>query len=206
MLTMQSNGQIRLAIAGVLCAAAVWAQDAPLSRDSISFNLPKDSPVTVLSIATDQSRTTMRGAAMVLDLHMSLTLRNGGPGRIHGITLRVVSQEVAMGGKGSVTVPSLNIAPGRRLPGADRYATRAAHPNCRRTAGARRFRRRFVPGFDLFRPRSAQFAPVFDRLRAGSAARPDLFQARSRAVRQRRPAAADDRQPAAPVRVAAADA
>ena len=102
---MQSNGPIRLAMAGVLCAAAVYAQDSPLSRDSISFNLPKDSPVTVLSISTDQSRTTMRGAAMVLDLHMALTLRNGSAGRIHGITLRVVSQEVAMGGKGSVTVP-----------------------------------------------------------------------------------------------------
>jgi len=58
----------------------------------------------------------MRGAAMVLDLHMSLSLRNGGPGRIHGITLRVVSQEVAMGGKGSVTIPSLNISPGEDFP------------------------------------------------------------------------------------------
>src|SRR5512132_365206 len=113
---MRSNGQIRLAIAGILCAAAVWAQDAPLPKESISLNLPKDSPVTVLSIATDQSRTTMRGAAMVLDLHMALQLRNDGGGRIHGITLRVVSQEVAMGGKGSVTVPSLNIAPGEVFP------------------------------------------------------------------------------------------
>src|SRR5436190_3146745 len=113
---MLSNRQIRLAMAGFLCAAAVYAQDAPLTTDSISLNLPKDSPVTVLSISTGQSRTTMRGAAMVLDLHMSLSLRNGGPGRIHGITLRVVSQEVAMGGKGSVTIPSLNISPGEDFP------------------------------------------------------------------------------------------
>src|SRR3954463_1982317 len=113
---MQSNGPIRLAIAGVVCAAGVWAQDSPLSRDSISFNLPKDSPVTIISMTNDQSRATMRGAAMVLDLHMALTLRNGGSGRIHGVTLRVVSQEVAMGGKGSVTVPSLNIAPGEDFP------------------------------------------------------------------------------------------
>ena len=121
----------------MLCAAAVCAQDAPLPSDSISFNLPKDSPVTVLSISTDQSRATMRGAAMVLDLHMSLTLRNGGPGRIHGITLRVVSQEVAMGGKGSVTVPSLNIAPGEDFPGAHRHATRAADADGRRTRWCR---------------------------------------------------------------------
>src|SRR3954465_5410519 len=113
---MGSNRQTRLAVLALLCAAAVCGQDAPLSRRSVTFDLPKDSPVTALSISTDQSRTTMRGAAMVLDLHMSLTLRNSGPGRIHGITLRVVSQEVAMGGKGSVTIPSLNIAPGEDFP------------------------------------------------------------------------------------------
>ncbi len=113
---MQSNGQIRLAVLGLMCAAAVRAQDAPLPRDSVSFNLPKDSPVSMLSSSSDQSRATMRGAAMVLDLHMSVTLRNDGAGRIHGVTLRVVSQEVAMGGKGSVTIPSLNVAPGEVFP------------------------------------------------------------------------------------------
>jgi hypothetical protein len=113
---MQSKGPIRLAILGLFGAAAVFAQEAPLPTGSVSLNLPKDSPVSVLALSTDQSRATMRGAAMVLDLHMSLTLRNGGSGRIHGVTLRVVSQEVAMGGKGSVTIPSLNIAPGEVFP------------------------------------------------------------------------------------------
>src|SRR4051812_48805168 len=112
---MRSNWQIRLAVAAALGATAVCAQDGPLARDSVSFNLPKDSPVSVMSYP-DASRATMRGAAMVLDLHMSLTLRNGGAGRIHGVTLRVVSQEVAMGGKGSATVPSLNVAPGEDFP------------------------------------------------------------------------------------------
>ena len=118
---------------------------AAAAESSISLNLPKDSPVTVLSIATDQSRTTMRGAAMVLDLHMSLTLRNGGAGRIHGITLRVVSQEVAMGGKGSVTIPSLNIAPGEDFPVRIDMQLVRPDPDRRRTAGSGRFRRRFVP-------------------------------------------------------------
>ena len=113
---MGSKRQLRLATLALLCAAGGQAQDTPLPGRSVSFNLPKDSPVTLLSISTDQSRATMRGAAMVLDLHMSVTLRNGGTGRIHGVTLRVVSQEVAMGGKGSVTVPSLNIAPGEDFP------------------------------------------------------------------------------------------
>jgi hypothetical protein len=113
---MRSNGLYRL-LAGLLVAGAgLYAQEAPLPTGSISINLPKDSPVALLAISSDPSRATMRGAAMVLDLHMALTLRNGGTGRIHGVTLRVVSQEVTMGGKGSVTIPSLNVAPGEAFP------------------------------------------------------------------------------------------
>jgi hypothetical protein len=112
---MRTNGPVRLA-ALALCGAAAFAQDTPLSSGSFRFNLPKDSPVALIGIDNGQSRASMRGAAMVLDLHMALTLRNGGAGRIHGITLRVVSQEVAMGGKGSVTIPSLNVAPGEVFP------------------------------------------------------------------------------------------
>lgn len=108
---------MRTSLALVLLAAAAFAQDGPLPAGSVRLNLPTDSPVAVISMSSDQSRASMRGAAMVLDLHMALTLRNGGVGRrIHGITLRVVSQEVAMGGKGSVTIPSLNVAPGEVFP------------------------------------------------------------------------------------------
>ena len=62
------------------------------------------------------SRATARGAALMLDLHMSLALRNGSQNRIHGVTLRVVAQEATLGGKGSVTYPSLNVGPGGVLP------------------------------------------------------------------------------------------
>ena len=55
--------------------------------------------VTLLSAAMGESRATPRGAALVLDLHMSLTLRNSTANRIHGVALRVVSQEVTVGGK-----------------------------------------------------------------------------------------------------------
>lgn len=112
---MRSNC-LKLAALTTLGAAALSAQEAPLPSGSVNINLPKDSPVALLAMQSDQSRTTMRGAAMVLDLHMSLSLRNSGPNRIHGVTLRVVSQEVTMGGKGSVTIPSLNIAPGDAFP------------------------------------------------------------------------------------------
>src|SRR5579862_7276403 len=108
---------------GRLVALALWsvmglpAQDGPLdSQNAVKINLPQDSPLTLLSTAMGESRATARGAALVLDLHMSLTLRNATPNRIHGVTLRVVSQEVAVGGKASVSVPSLNVGPGEAFP------------------------------------------------------------------------------------------
>src|SRR5689334_6565962 len=113
---MRNRGPMRLALGTVIAAGAVFAQEGPLPTGSVQFNVPKDSPVTLVSMTQDQSRATMRGAAMVLDLHMALTLKNGGAGRVHGVTLRVVSQEIAMGGKGSVTIPSLNVAPGEVFP------------------------------------------------------------------------------------------
>src|SRR5215467_14616467 len=107
---MRSNSIGALTVAAVLAAsvlgsAGLYAQDAALPNGSVSIKLPDDSPVALLGFSTEPSRATMRGAAMVLDLHLALMLRNSGTaGRIHGITLRVVSQEVTMGGKGSVTI------------------------------------------------------------------------------------------------------
>ena len=113
---MRSNGQGRLIAGMVLGAAVLAAQEAPLPNGSININLAKDSPVSLLSMTSDQSRAMARGAAMVLDLHLSMTLKNIGANRIHGLTMRVVSQEVTMGGKGSVSLASLNIGPGEIFP------------------------------------------------------------------------------------------
>ena len=82
---MRSNC-LKLAALATLGAAALSAQEAPLPSGSVNINLPKDSPVALLAMQSDQSRTTMRGAAMVLDLHMSLSLRNASPSRSRGTT------------------------------------------------------------------------------------------------------------------------
>jgi hypothetical protein len=104
-----------LSVASLL-AQSMLAQDAPLSPGSVNFNLPPNSPLELRSVTMSDSHTTARGAALMLDLHMSLTLRNGSQNRIHGVTLRVVSQEVTLGGKGWVTYPSLNVGPGEAFP------------------------------------------------------------------------------------------
>ena len=93
------------------------AQDMRLDpHSSVSINFPKDSPVLPLKTDVGDSRGTQRGGATVIDLHMQLSLRNSGSRQIRGITLLVTAQEVTPGGKASVAVPSLNVAPGDTFP------------------------------------------------------------------------------------------
>ena len=103
-------------LTSVLGAASLLAQDVPLANSQVRIDLPEDSPVAVMRTDTGTSRQIVRGAALVLDLNLSLTLRNISSNRIHGVTLRVVSQEVAMGGVGSVFQPGLNVGPGEAFP------------------------------------------------------------------------------------------
>ncbi len=107
----------RLALAGLASAVGALAQEVPLDpQTAVQVNLRDDSPVTLLSAAMGESRVSPRGAALVIDLHMVLTLRNASSNRIHGVVLSVVSQEVAVGGKASVSEPSLNVGPGEAFP------------------------------------------------------------------------------------------
>jgi hypothetical protein len=100
-----------------MLAAALtgWAQ-APRLASSAKVNFPADSPVALVSADWGESRTEARGGALVLDLHTSLLLRNATQKRIRGVTLLVEAQEVTPGGKGSVTVPSLDVRPGETFP------------------------------------------------------------------------------------------
>jgi hypothetical protein len=109
---MWSNVKL-LPLAALLAgAASLMAQDSAIPRGAVNINLPPNCPLSLTSLTTDDSRATARGAALALDLHMAATLRNNGTNRVHGVTLRVVAQEVTLGGKGSVTYPSLNVGPG----------------------------------------------------------------------------------------------
>jgi hypothetical protein len=107
----------KLAVVIFAGVAALPAQDVPFDpRSSIQINLPADSPVSLLSSDVGESRATPRCGAMVVDLHMSLSLQNSGKQKIRGVTLLVTTQEMTPGGKASVAVPSLNIAPGQAFP------------------------------------------------------------------------------------------
>ena len=92
---------------GLACTAAVFAQ-TPNGR----IDLPKDSPVAMVSMDWSGSRATPRGSAYLVDVHASVSLRNSSQKRIRGVTLEVLAQEVTPGGKGAVKVPSLDVGPG----------------------------------------------------------------------------------------------
>jgi len=76
------------------------------------IDLPHDSPVSLVGDEWGGSAANVRGGAFVLDVRVALSLRNSSQRRIHGITLAVLAQETAPGGKGSISVPSLDVAPG----------------------------------------------------------------------------------------------
>ena len=94
----------------VLCSSICLAAVLP------KIDLPKDSPVAVIASDYGDSNESARGGALLLDLHAALTLRNSSQRRIRGITLLVTAQEVTPGGKGSVTVTSLDVAPFETFP------------------------------------------------------------------------------------------
>jgi hypothetical protein len=106
----------RLLALSALSAAAALAQDQPLAPGAVSIKFPTDSPVAQLGFSTGDSRVSARGAALMLDLHLALTLQNTSANRIHGLTLRVVSQEVTVGGTSSVSLFGLNVGPREAFP------------------------------------------------------------------------------------------
>ncbi|HTB18180.1 MAG TPA: hypothetical protein VK708_08680, partial [Bryobacteraceae bacterium] len=80
------------------------------------IDLPADSPVVLLSADYGESNEMPRGSAMLLDVHAALSLRNSSQRKIRGITLLVTAQAVTPGGKGSVTVTSLDVGPQEAFP------------------------------------------------------------------------------------------
>ncbi len=102
-----------ISLALVALAAAL---SAPAQTLNHKVDLPKDSPVTILSDDFSNSVATPRGGAYQVDVRAALTLRNSSGKGIRGVVLAVYANEVTPGGKGSVSLPSLNVAPGEAFP------------------------------------------------------------------------------------------
>lgn len=106
---MATNSKLALL---ALAALPLVAQEALDPERAFRVLLPAGAPVSLQSADWDQSKATARGGALLVDLHSTLQLKNESPRRIRAVSLQVVAQEVTPGGKGAVTVPSLDVAPG----------------------------------------------------------------------------------------------
>jgi hypothetical protein len=100
---------------GFLLAQAPALRAGSDASSSVKIDLPADSPITLISAATDQSRVTPRGGMLVLDLHMSLTLRNSASRPVRGVVLLITAQEFTPGGKGAVARPCIDVPPGQNF-------------------------------------------------------------------------------------------
>lgn len=104
-------------LAAALLTLSAFGQETTLDpASSFKINFPKDSPVTLVTFDLGGSKATARGGAMTLDLNSGLLLRNSSSKRIRGVTLLVLAQDFTPGGRGSVAVPALDVAPGENFP------------------------------------------------------------------------------------------
>lgn len=110
------NSCTRLIAAGILFASLSIDCFAAESARWLDVEFPRDSPVLPVSENLGQSTVRPKGASMAVDLHASLLLQNIGNKVISGLTLRVEAQDLTPAGKGSVTVPSMDIQPGEVFP------------------------------------------------------------------------------------------
>ena len=112
---MGSSLKTLFALSLVVCALpfSAFGQDGPHWLD---VEFPRDSPVLPVSVDLGPSTARPRGVSMAFDLHASLLLRNIGNKPISGLTLRLEAPDLTPSGKGSVTVPSLEVQPGAVFP------------------------------------------------------------------------------------------
>ncbi|HEY3743834.1 MAG TPA: hypothetical protein VGL53_28510 [Bryobacteraceae bacterium] len=100
-------------LAAAIGSFAAFGQTAPVRG---KINLPSNSPVSLLSADWGESGVQARGGAMVVDLRLSLQLRNEDQRRIRGVTLAVLTRQSALGGKAWITVPTLDVGAGEAFP------------------------------------------------------------------------------------------
>jgi hypothetical protein len=113
---MSISSSIGVLIVAIALALPIAAQQPSLdAASSVKIDFPADSPLALISTSMGESRATPRGGALVLDLHMGMTLRNASVRRVRGVTLLITTQEFAPGGKGSVARPCIDVQPGQNF-------------------------------------------------------------------------------------------
>lgn len=119
---VSQHGVSQRGAGGFVCLLAILALIAPCAfpqtaqRVIPKIALPADAPVAMVSNDWGDSKAVPRGGMFIVDVRAALSFRNTSQRRIRAVTLEVLAQEVTPGGKGAVSVPSLDIAPGETFP------------------------------------------------------------------------------------------
>jgi len=97
---------------------ALWITTLGRSEGVPSWQVafPPDSPVALAGANWDMLQAEPRAGALVVHARASLSLRNVAQRPIRSVTLLVLTQEVAPGGRATVSVPGLNARPGQVFP------------------------------------------------------------------------------------------
>jgi hypothetical protein len=83
---------------------------------AIAFQLDPQSGLSIVSQNLGDTEIYTRGGAIVIDLRCGLVVKNEGRQNVRGVVFAVLAQQLTAGGKASVAVPSLNVAPGQTFP------------------------------------------------------------------------------------------
>ena len=87
--------------------ATLWQDPA----QAVHVAIAPDIPLSLVSKDLSSTRVQIMGAIMMVDLKCRLEVRNESTSFLRGVVMGVVSAEHSPGGKASVALPSLNIAP-----------------------------------------------------------------------------------------------
>ncbi len=91
--------------------------EARVTSDSaVNVTVPSGVPLSIAAIDAAETEIVSRGGALVIDLRCTLSVRNTSKAAVRSVSFSVFTQEGTLGGKASVAVPSLNVAPDGTFP------------------------------------------------------------------------------------------
>lgn len=105
-----------LAVVALCAVSALSGEDGSEAARYLKPEFPAASPLRLVNTDWGRSRVIQRGSAATAELHLVLHLRNTSSQPIHGITLLFVTQDLVPGGKASISLPGLRVAPGETFP------------------------------------------------------------------------------------------
>lgn len=108
MKSLKLNHALALAALAVACAALPARAQVP----QVAVDIPDGVPLRVAAQDFSDSEFEVRGGAIVIHLSGSVHFRHDGADPVRAIALRVAAGEEALGGRATVTMPSLHAGRG----------------------------------------------------------------------------------------------